>query len=588
MPIDAAAQEEQMRMAEELLFSGKPLPSFAKALYFGLCDSKRVFPFPQVHEAERQRVDTVLRELRQFCDAHLDPVAIDEQCTIPEDVILGLGRVGALGCTIPEEFGGLGLSQYGYCRIVEEIAGRCSSTALFVNAHQSIGLKAVLLYGTEAQKKRFLPPLARGEILAAFALTEPNAGSDAAGVETRAVYDPEKKVWRLNGRKQWITNGSVAGMLTVMAQTEIDGKDKITAFIVTPDMPGFEVTHHSLKKVGMRGSITSKLAFHDVEVPEENILGELGNGLKMALTVLNFGRTTFGATCTGAAKAMYERAVRHAVERHQFKRPLASFGLVKQKLATMAAYVYAMEASTYLTAGLLDRGEEDFMLETAMLKVFTSDSLWDVLYDTMQILGGRSFFCDEPYERVMRDSRLNMIGEGSNEVMRAFIGVVGIRDVGMQLKDVVDAAKSPLSGLGTLVGFGKKSIGQIVKTPTVPVQSEVIVEEAKVLGTQIRQLGLAIPRLLAKQREEIIEKQLTLNRLAEAGMAFYTTSAVLSKVDTDLAAANGNAVALGTDVAVAKLYCKLAAQRAQRALDGLFDNNDEDIEAVSDRITGWK
>ncbi len=588
MPIDAAAQEEQMRMAEELLFSGKPLPSFAKALYFGLCDSKRVFPFPKVHEAERQRVDTVLRELRQFCDAHLDPVAIDEQCTIPEDVILGLGRVGALGCTIPEEFGGLGLSQYGYCRIVEEIAGRCSSTALFVNAHQSIGLKAVLLYGTEAQKKRFLPPLARGEILAAFALTEPNAGSDAAGVETRAVYDPEKKVWRLNGRKQWITNGSVAGMLTVMAQTEIDGKDKITAFIVTPDMPGFEVTHHSLKKVGMRGSITSKLAFHDVEVPEENILGELGNGLKMALTVLNFGRTTFGATCTGAAKAMYERAVRHAVERHQFKRPLASFGLVKQKLATMAAYVYAMEASTYLTAGLLDRGEEDFMLETAMLKVFTSDSLWDVLYDTMQILGGRSFFCDEPYERVMRDSRLNMIGEGSNEVMRAFIGVVGIRDVGMQLKDVVDAAKSPLSGLGTLVGFGKKSIGQIVKTPTVPVQSEVIVEEAKVLGTQIRQLGLAIPRLLAKQREEIIEKQLTLNRLAEAGMAFYTTSAVLSKVDTDLAAANGNAVALGTDVAVAKLYCKLAAQRAQRALDGLFDNNDEDIEAVSDRITGWK
>ena len=588
MPIDAANQEEQMRMAEELLFSGKPLPSFAKAFYFGLCDAKRVFPFPKVHEAERQRVDHVLQELKTFCDAHLDPVAIDEQCCIPDEVVAGLGRIGALGCTIPEEYGGLGLSQYGYCRIEEEVARRCGSTALFINAHQSIGLKALLLYGTEAQKERFLKPLARGEMLAAFALTEPNAGSDAAGVETRAVYDPEKKVWCLNGRKQWITNGSVAGMLTVMAQTEIDGKDKITAFIVTPDMPGFQITDYSLKKVGMRGSITSKLAFENVEVPEENILGELGNGLKLALSVLNYGRTTFGATCTGAAKAMYERAVRHAVERHQFKRPLASFGLVKDKIARMAAYVYAMDAATYLTAGLLDRGEEDFMVETAMLKVFTSDSLWDILYDTMQILGGRSFFCDEPYERVMRDARLNMIGEGSNEVMRAFIGVVGIRDVGMQLKDVADAAKNPLSGIGTLVGFGKKSIGQIVKTPTVPVQSEIITEEARMLGTQIRQLGLAIPRLLAKYREDIVEKQLTLNRLAEAGMCFYTTAAVLSKLDTDLTSVHGNAAALGNDVVVAKLYCKLAAQRAQRALDGLFDNNDGEIEQIADRITGWK
>jgi acyl-CoA dehydrogenase family member 9 len=588
VPIDAARQQEQMRMAEELLFSGKPLPSFAKALYFGLCDAKRIFPFSRVDEAERQRVEKVVSELKEFCDANLDPVAIDETCRIPDNVIEGLGRIGALGCTIPAEYGGLGLSQYGYCRIEEEVASRCGSTALFINAHQSIGLKALLLYGSEAQKQRFLPPLARGEMLAAFALTEPNAGSDAAGVETRAVYDPEKKLYRLNGQKQWITNGSEAGMLTVMAQTEIDGKDKITAFIVTPDMPGFKVTHASLRKVGMRGSITSKLAFEDVEVPEENILGTKGEGLKLALTVLNYGRTTFGATCTGAAKAMYGRAVAHAVERHQFDRPLASFGLVKEKIARMAAHVYAMDASTYLTAGLLDRGEEDFMLETAMLKVFTSDSLWDILYDTMQILGGRSFFCDEPYERVMRDARLNMIGEGSNEVMRAFIGVVGVRDVGMQLEGIVDAAKSPLAGIGTLVGFGKKSIGQIVKAPTVPVQSDLLTEEAKALGAQIRQLGLAVPRLLAKHREAIVEKQLTLNRLAEAGMAFYTTAAVLSKLDTDLATANGNPAALGNDVAAAKLYCKLAHERAQRALDGLFKNHDDEIERVADRITGWK
>jgi acyl-CoA dehydrogenase family member 9 len=189
---------------------------------------------------------------------------------------------------------------------------------------------------------------------------------------------------------------------------------------------------------------------------------------------------------------------------------------------------------------------------------------------------------------VMRDARLNMIGEGSNEVMRAFIGVVGVRDVGMQLEGIVDAAKSPLAGIGTLVGFGKKSIGQIVKAPTVPVQSDLLTEEAKALGAQIRQLGLAVPRLLAKHREAIVEKQLTLNRLAEAGMAFYTTAAVLSKLDTDLATANGNPAALGNDVAAAKLYCKLAHERAQRALDGLFKNHDDEIERVADRITGWK
>ncbi len=592
MPIDVDQQEEQLRMAEELFFSGARLPSFSRALFFGVCDSRRVFPFPEVESGERERVAEVLASLRSFCDEHLDPDWIDRHAQIPERIIRGLGRLGVLGCTIPEEYDGLGLTQYGYCRLVQELAERCGSTALLVNAHQSIGLKALLLYGTTAQKDRFLPPLARGEMLAAFALTEPNAGSDAAGIETKAEYDPERSVYRINGSKQWITNGAVAGMLTVMAKVRMEGRDRITAFIVTPEMQGFKVTDAALEKVGMRGTQTSKLAFEDLEVPPENILGKPGDGLKIALTCLDFGRTTFGAACTGTAHELYRLAVEHAVQRHQFQRPLASFGLVKEKIARIAALLYAMESGTYLTAGLLDRGEEDFMLETAMLKVFASEALWQIVYDAMQILGGRSLFCDRPYERIMRDTRLNMIGEGSNEVLRAFIGAGGLRDVGLQLKEVAGAARHPISSLGSslgkILGFGKRSIHQIVTSPTIPVQSEQLESPARGLASRIRRLGLAIPRLLARHKEEIIEEQLILNRLADASMAMYMTVAVLSRLDRELAQNSGDGGRSEENLAAGKLYCTLAFRVMDRAMDGLFDNDDDQIGLVSDLITGWQ
>ena len=333
-------------------------------------------------------------------------------------------------------------------------------------------------------------------------------GSDAAGIETRAVYIPEKKCWRLNGRKQWITNGAIANILTVMALTEVEtpnGKqDKVTAFLVTPDMPGFNVLAPALEKVGMRGSKTANLQFKDLDVPEENILGPLGGGLKVCLTVLDYGRTTFGAMCTGAAKFCLEKAIYHATTRYQFKRPLASFALVKKKLATMAALTYAMESATYMTAGLVDAEVEDFMLEAAMLKVFASDSLWSIIYETMQIYGGRSFFTDRPFERMMRDGRLNMIGEGSNEVMRAFIGAVGMRDVGVQLKNTLDALKNPFSEFKTIRQFFKQR-WQNFTSSFVPVVSSEISFEGKRLGQAVRRFGYWVSRALAKHGEDILE-----------------------------------------------------------------------------------
>lgn len=580
------AHEKQMRMAEELLFSGERLPSFAKALFFGIFDTDRVFPFPVVSDVERARVDGFTREINDWADVHLDPVAIDRETNIPDIVIEGLARLGVLGCTIPESYGGQAISQFGYCRMVEEIARRCSSTALFVNAHQSIGMKALLLFGTKEQQERWLPPLARGEILAAFALTEPNAGSDAAGLETRATYDPSRDVYILNGKKQWITNGGIAGILTVMAQTEVDTKkgpvDKVTAFLVTPDMPGFKVTDPALEKVGMRGTKTAKLEFENMAVPAANILGPKGGGLKLALTVLDYGRTTFGAGCTGNCKVMLENAVAHAKARYQFDRPLASFGLVKEKLAMMAALTYAMDAATYLTAGLLDRGEDDFMLETAILKVFASECQWKICYDTMQIFGGRSFFTDQPYERMMRDARLNTIGEGSNEVLRAFIGVVGMRDPGMQLKEIADAMKRPWSAVGPAARFGMGLAGRALRKPAVPVQSPQLQQEATRLARYVRRFGFAVLRLIIRYRENVVERQMACDRLATVAIALYTATAVISRLDS----ADPHDEKYENDLAAGKLYCTYAFDVMDRAFGTLFNNFDDAIEHVSDRITG--
>ncbi len=576
--------KEQQRLVEELLFSGEHRPSFSKLLYFGVFDPSKVFPFPPGAQGDALvREREFLEKLKLFTEKVMDPVAIDRNEMIPDSVMRGLGELGALGMSVPKAYGGLEFSQHSYCKAVEIIARRCGSTAIFVNAHQSIGLKGILLFGTDAQKKKFIPALASGQEIAAFSLTEPNAGSDASGVETRAVYDPEKKVWRINGKKQWSTNASIASVLTVMAQTTVDtpeGKrDKVTAFIVTPDMPGFNITAAGLEKVGIRGTRTTNLEFVNLEVPEENILGPLGGGLRVCLTCLDFGRTTFGAMCTGVAKYMLERAVQHAKNRYQFKRPIGTFDLVKLKIAESAALTYAMESATYLTAGLIDRGEEDLMLESAMLKVFASDALWKIIYETMQIYGGKSFFTDEPFERMMRDARLNMIGEGSNEVMRAFIGAVGMRDVGMQLKGVHEAIKSPFAQRGTLWHFFNGALKRLQK-PTIGIERADLQTEKQGLEAAVRDFGVAVTKLIIKEREAVVEKQLDLNRIANCAMALYTMTAVLGRLD-------GRGAEMGVDeLATGKLYCKMALRTIGENLRALNDNDDVAILNVADQLTG--
>src|SRR5881398_3561915 len=237
-----------------------------------------------------------------------------------------------------------------------------------------------------------------------------------------------------------------------MARTPVPdkpGKDAITAFLVTPDTTGVEMIEARMPKLGIRGTATGRFALHNVRVPRENILGPIGKGLRVALTVLDFGRTTFGACCTGAAKTCLRLALEHAKTRKQFNKTLGEFDLVKKKIARMAADTYAMEAMTTITASLIDRGLEDYMIETAMLKVFTTERLWEMINDAFQIYGGSAYFVDLPLERMLRDARINQIGEGSNEVLTSFIALVGMRGPGMEFKEIYDTMLKPSrAGIG--------------------------------------------------------------------------------------------------------------------------------------------
>src|SRR5579871_158557 len=270
MALTAKQISQQKQEAEELLFSGPQSMGFAKALFFGHFNAPLLFPYPAIRAEERDTADRALAEVREFVDKHLDARAIDRNAMIPQETIDGLARIGMLGMTAPVEFGGRNLSQLAYTRLMEVVGGACASTAVFVNAHHSIGIRALLLFGTEEQKRRWLPPLVKGEELAAFALTEPEAGSDASNVQTTATPTPDGKGYVLNGQKRWITNGGIAQVLTVMARTPGSGKDKkkeITAFLVSPDMPGFKVLEKRMEKCGIRGTATGRLAFENVQVP---------------------------------------------------------------------------------------------------------------------------------------------------------------------------------------------------------------------------------------------------------------------------------------------------------------------------------
>ncbi|QEH35531.1 putative acyl-CoA dehydrogenase [Aquisphaera giovannonii] len=572
-------RDRQIRQAEELLFSGPQRLGVAKGLFWGRFVADWVMPYPRLSAEEKPGVEAALGELRRFCDTSLDAADIDRRADIPRSVIDGLAGLGVLGMTAPSALGGRGFSQAAYCKVMEELGSRCSSTSIFVNAHHSIGMRALLLFGTEEQKARWLPALVRGEKLAAFALTEVEAGSDAANVQTTATPSEDGSHYILNGQKRYITNGGIADVLTVMARTPAAGRDgtAVTAFLVTPDMPGFRVVEPRMEKLGIRGTATAKLAFEDMPVPRENILGPLGKGLKVALTVLDFGRTTFGACCTGSAKTCLALAIRHARTRRQFGRTLGEFEMVRSMIARMAASTYAMEAMTTVTASLIDRGLDDYMLETAMLKVWSTEALWTTVNDAFQLHGGAAYFTDHPMERILRDARINQIGEGANEVLTSFIAAAGMKGPGEHLRDVRDALFRPFEHFGLIARFAAEQAGSRLRAPDVPVRSRPLRPAARELGRLIRRFALSVQGAMVRHREEIIERQLVHRRIARAAMELYASACVLSRRDAELSGAIAPDDAHGLGGAAAMLFLDSSARRIREELRALNDNDDSRV-----------
>ncbi|CAN5594195.1 acyl-CoA dehydrogenase family protein [soil metagenome] len=584
-------RQKEIQQAEELLFSGRQELGFAKGLFLGDFVADWAMPYPRLTDAQQAEVDRALDELRTFLDEHLDADEIDRQADIPRHVIDGLGRAGVLGMTAPKEVGGRGFSQMQYCKVLEEIGARCASTAVFTNAHHSIGIRALLLFGTKEQKEKWLPKLMNGEQLAAFALTEREAGSDAANVQLTAQPSEDGSHFVLNGEKRYITNASIAQVLTVMARTPVPGKEgktAITAFLVTPDMEGFEMIEPRMPKLGIRGTATGRFQLNNVRVPRENILGPLGKGLRVALTVLDFGRTTFGACCTGAAKTCLRMSVQHANSRRQFDKTLGNFDLVKKKIARTAADVYAMEAMTQVTASLIERGLEDYMLETAMLKVFTTERLWDAVNDCFQIHGGSAYFDDSPLGRMLRDARINQIGEGSNEVLTSFVALVGMRGPGMEFKEIHDTMLKPWrqDGAKAAWGAGWKRLSAAIKVPEVPVRSDRLKNYASQLARLVWRFNFAVDKTLIAYREPVMEMQLVQERIANAAMELFAATCVLSRWDSELQSVAGNGKAASGDHIAADLFVKRAFRKTKEALRDLGDNDDAAMLATANAVLG--
>ena len=558
-----------------------------KSLFAGHVPEDTVFPYPEISAEERETVSTFLESFRSFAKDKIDAAAIDRDQKVPPEVVKGLADLGAFGMTIPEAYGGYGFSASAYCRVTEEIGRTDASIGILVGGHQSIGLKGLILFGTEEQKKRWLPRLATGEMIAAFALTEPEAGSDAASIKTTAVFDEAKNEFVLNGTKHWISNGGFAEFFTVFAKdTKLPATDehrRITAFVVTKDLGGVTPGKEE-KKLGLRGSSTVPIELVNVRVPAFNVLGGRGGGFKIAVEILNTGRTSLGAGCIGGSKAMIREAALHATQRKQFGTRIADFEMIRTKFARMVVSTYALESMVYLTAGLIDRGLEDYSLEGACCKVFGTEAVWRNINDALQIAGGNGFMEEYPYQRALRDSRINMIFEGTNEVLRMLVALTGMRDIGEEMKEIGKALKDPLRSMVILGDYAAKKVRTYVTPQKLVRPAPGLAAEGEIVTKYARAAASAVETLLLKYGKGVIGKEYHQERLANVAIDLYASLAVLSRASAAIAARGEEKAA--EEVRLAKAFIQEAKYRMVGHLKEMDKNRDAEQTAVSETAYG--
>ena len=554
--------------------------SFGKSLYFGHIPEPLVVPYPTLQQTEREALALVLDQFRKFAQGEVDSRKIDEEARLPKEVIEGMKDLGLFGLAIPEAYGGLGLSVTGYARAVQEIAGIDGSIAVTLAGHQSIGCKGLVLFGSDEQKKRYLPRLATGEMIAAFGLTEPGAGSDAASIKMRAKPEADGS-FILDGSKIWITNGGIADFFTVFAQTEVerDGakKDRITAFLVER---GFGVKSGPEEhKLGIKGSSTTALYFDGVRVPQKNVLGTVGGGFKVAMGVLNNGRLGLAAGAVGAAQQVMKLALAHATSRRQFGRAIAEFGLIKDKIARMMMEIYAAESMVYLTTGLIDRGIEDYSIESACCKVYGSEMLWRVVNESLQIAAGMGYMKEFPYERLLRDARINLIFEGTNEILRCFIALSGMQGPGDRLAQLSDAIKWPLKGYGLVADFVMDKIKtQYYGGERLDHIHPALKKEAVLFEDWVPELAKAVEKVLRRHGKNISEMQYVQRRVADVVTDLFMMIACMSRAT---AALNARGPEAEREARLCRAVCGRASQRIKRNIRMFDDNDDELLKAIA-------
>jgi len=570
----AAAIERQKKKEKQMAKKAVHSKSFAQNLFRGMIEPEQAFPYPQVLNTDQfETLQMLVPIAERVMGEQNDPLKNDELETVPEDTVQSLRELGAFGLQVPEDLGGVGLTNTQYARLTEIVGGNDLGVGIFIGAHQSIGFKGILLVGTPEQKEKYLPKLASGEEFAAFALTEPSSGSDAGSIKTRAELSPDGKHWILNGSKIWISNGGIAEVFTVFAKTPVKDEatgtvtEKVTAFIVERSFGGVD-NGPPEKKMGIKCSNTAEVYFDNCPIPVENVLGGVGDGFKVAMAILNNGRFGMGAALSGTMRTVINKSTEFATQRHQFGARIDGYGAIQEKIARMSMIHYATESMAYMVSGTMDRGYDDYQLEAAISKIFASEAAWFVTDEGIQILGGNGYMKSLGLEKVMRDLRIFRIFEGTNDILRLFVALTGIQYAGGHLRELQKAVKDPISNFGVVLGeVSKRAKGGLGIGPGNSLADKVhpnLVDSANLVCKSVDQFGGAVEKLLIKHGKHIVNEQFLLNRLANATIDIYASTCVLSRCSKSLSEGLDSA---RHEEQMTKVWCSEAHTRIMQNLD---------------------